>query len=171
MRSLAAVPVIVVLAVLTGCGGGDGSSSRDGSPKALTKAQYIARADDVCRANQKQLEPIERDLRALPTDDDGRGETKRIEPILERALAATRDGYERLRELPVPAQGKATVERWLASTARSIEAFEGVLQAVRADDREDARAPSERVDTLSTEQRRLARSYGFKACLSAASTD
>lgn len=170
MRSLAAVPVIVVLAVLTGCGGDDGSSG-DGSPKALTKAQYIARADDVCRANQKQLEPIERDLRALPTDDDGRGETKRIEPILERALAATRDGYERLRELPVPAEGKATVERWLASTARSIEAFAGVLEAVRADDREAARAPSERVDTLSTEQRRLARSYGFKACLSAASTD
>ena len=170
MRSLAAVAAIVVLAVLAGCGGDDGSSG-DGSPKALTKAQYIARADDVCRANQKQLEPIERDLRALPTDDDGRGETKRIEPILERALAATRDGYERLRELPVPAEGKATVERWLASTARSIEAFAGVLEAVRADDREAARAPSERVDTLSTEQRRLARSYGFKACLSAASTD
>ena len=166
MRSLAAALALAAL-VVAGCGGDD---SQD-APATLTKAQYIARADDICRANQNRLEPIEQDLQQLPTDAQGRGDTNRIEPILERALEATREGYERLRALPVPAEGKATVERWLASTASAIEAFAGVLEAVRDDDREAAREPSERVDRLSVQQRNLARSYGFKACRSAASTD
>lgn len=147
-----------------GCGGDDG-------PARLSKAQYIGRADDICRASQKRLEPIERQLQAIPRDAQGRGLTGQIAPILERALDATRDGYERLRALPVPAEDRAVAERWLASTAIAIAAFEDVVDAVRDDDREAARKPGERVDMLSEEQRRLARRYGFKACRSAASTD
>ena len=160
---------------VAGCGGDDGgaasSSSSGGAPAALTKAEYITKADAICRDTQKRLGPVEDDLDALPKDSQGRGKPKQIAPILARILDATNGGYERLKALPAPAEDRATLNRWLASTLESTAALEDLQTAVRAGDRAQAEGPGKRVESITTEQRRLARQYGFKDCRSAASTD
>jgi|GEM_PF-2395830 len=160
-----------------GCGGdddsgGSGSSSGGGSSDAtLTKAEYITSADDICRDNQKKIDPIEKQIDALAKDSQGRGEPKDIAPILERALNVTKAGFAKLKTLPEPAADKATLDRWLASNEEAFAALEELQLAVAENDRKKAQAPGTKIDRLSTEQRTLARTYGFKACLSAASTD
>ncbi|MGH2898299.1 MAG: hypothetical protein ACRDMZ_06455 [Solirubrobacteraceae bacterium] len=171
-------PLVVALAAaafaLAGCGGDETSSSSAGSGSGdatPTKAAYIAGADGICRDTQKTIDPIEADLDALPKDGAGRGEPAQIAPILDRTLAAARAGFERLTALPAPVEDSATLDRWLASTEESFAALEELQDAVAANDRAQAEAPARKVDALSGEQRTLARRYGFKACLSAASTD
>jgi hypothetical protein len=153
-------------------GGGSGSSSGGGASDAkLTKSQYIAKADAICRDNQTKIDPIEKDIDALSKDSQGRADTKAIAPILERALKVTREGFARLKELPEPAEDRATLDRWLTSNEESFDALEKLQAAVAENDRKKAEGPGADVDRLSTEQRTLAKKYGFFSCLSAASTE
>jgi len=159
-----------------GCGGsgaGGSSPSSKGAATAakLTKSQYIAKADAICRDNQTRIDPIEKDIAALPKDSQGRGEPKAIAPILERALKVTKEGFERLKVLPEPAEDRATLDRWLASNEESFVALRQLQAAVAENDRKKATGPGAVVDRLGTEQRTLAKRYGFVSCLSAASTE
>jgi hypothetical protein len=165
---------------LAGCGGDDtggsaSSSSSGGSADAaattLTKAEYIARSDAICRDDQKRIAPINKAIDDLPRDSQGRGTPKDIVPYLDQALEITKDGLAKLKALPIPADGKATAERWLASTEETVAALAELREAANANDRAKALAPSERVTRLSDEQRGLAKQYGYKDCNSAASAE
>ncbi len=142
-----------------GCGD-DGDSSSAG--KALTKAQYIAQADRICREVEAATKTYADQVDALP---EGSG-TERIGNILDGGLAETRKGVDRLKALQAPSEDRATVKAYFSSIDKAIVVYEGLVQAVRAEDEAKAKRYARQADPLFDEQRRLARQYGFKQCRS-----
>lgn len=140
--------------------GDDGESAS--SDKPLTKAQYISQADRICREVEASTKTYSDQVDKLPA---GAG-AERVGSILEGGLAETRKGVERLKALRTPTEDKATVEAYFASIDKAIAAYEGLVQAVRAEDEAKARRYAQRADPLFDEQRRLSTRYGFKQCRS-----
>lgn len=92
-----ALPLLLGIALLAGCGGGGGSSG-----KPLTKEQYAAKADDICGKYTQQTDSLARpaNLSDLSKVAD------QVLPILDKARGE-------LRKLRPPADEQATADAWL----------------------------------------------------------
>ena len=153
------------LAVAAGCGGGDGddeTASKDspGADKPLTKAQFIPRADAICRDVKQAQEPYSERIRALDRVDD----LRRLAPSLDGASGESRKGLARLRALPPPREDRATLDAYYAAAARLVAASAQLTDAARSNDRAKGRKVAATSGPLSAEQMRLADEYGFEEC-------
>lgn len=151
---------------VAGCGGGGGEgepAARDtAGAAALTKAQFIERADAVCRDIKRAQRPYNDRVREL-----ARGaELERVAPILEGALGESRRGLERLRDLQAqaPAEDRATFGDYLAAAGRLVAESEKLAEAARSGDRAAARDVAATADALSADEQRLADEYGLEDC-------
>ncbi len=146
---------------MAGCGEEKGSSKASGGAgKPLTKAQFIARADAVCRDVKRAQLPFTERVDKLPD----RTSIARVAPLLEGSLAESRAGLARLRALPAPRRDKAALDAYFGSAARLLEAHRRLADAARTNDREAGEQVARTTDALSHDQRRLATAYGFKDC-------
>lgn len=164
-RTFLAVLGIAALAV-GGCGGDDKKDStpagdtKQEEAKPLTKADYIAKADDICRDGKKATQPFEDKLDALPDDPD----VEDIAPILEDALVELRKTRERLGALPAPNEDKTTLDAYYASADKTLAIAAQLQEAADAGDEPKAKKIVESNQSNNAEQERLAKEYGFKAC-------
>ena len=142
---------------LGGCGNDDEPQDRP-----LTTAQFVARADRVCR-EVKQAQRIYSDRLAALRDGS---DLRRVAPILERAVGQTRKGRERLGALRVqaPAADRAAFDAYLAAADRLLAASTRLAEASRSDDRAAARRVADAERALSTEQQRRAAASGLDDC-------
>jgi len=144
--------------VLAGCGGGDDEAKDE----PLTKAQFVTRADAVCR-EVKQAQQADSDrLAALPAGT----ELERVAPILEGVVAQTRKGRERLGALRarVPSADRAAFDAYLSTADRLLAASTRLAEAARSGDRAAARRVADAEDALSAEQQRRAGESGLGDC-------
>jgi hypothetical protein len=169
-RTLVVVLGSAALAV-AGCGDGKSSTSSspaaDGSGQAAgaspTKGAYIARADAICRGVAKATQRYENQIDALPPGS----KPGAASGILDAGLAQTRKGLARLRALPAPREDRSTLDAYYDSFGRSLRAYTKLVDAARDNDRAQATRLASQTDALATEQRRLAKRYGFRECRSA----
>lgn len=152
---------------VAGCGGdgrGDAEpAARDPAGAApLTKAQFIDRADAVCRDIKQAQRPYHDRVRELAR---GAG-LERVAPILEGALGESRKGLERLRDLQAqaPDEDRATFGDYLAAAGRLVGESAKLAEAARSGDRAAARDVAATADALSAEEQRLADEYGLEDC-------
>jgi GrpB-like predicted nucleotidyltransferase (UPF0157 family) len=147
--------------VVAGCGGGEDDTSQRGA-KLLTKAPFIDRADAICREVKQAQRPHTDRLGALTRGAD----LRRVAPILEDALAQTRQGRKRLQTLRAlaPRQDRATLDAYFAAADRLLAASERLAEAAKSGDRAEGRRGAATADALSEEQRRRAEEYGFEDC-------
>lgn len=141
--------IVVTLAVSAGlvaCGGG-----------GLAKEEYIARADEICRASDRETEDLE-----VP-----RGVTETRE-FLEEAESITRRTLERLRELEPPEEDEARIEEMLTKVERAVDLLPQLGQALAQQDTQEGQADARQIATeiqeASSEAQEIARAYGFKEC-------
>jgi hypothetical protein len=118
------VGVVVVAALLTGCGGGDEANE---ATAHLTKAQYEQRAKAICAQAHAQ---IGEGLAALPRkiargDAIGRAEAR--EALTEVILPRVRSQYEAMRRLPPPRGDEDFLDLMLSTLSRSLETGEESL--------------------------------------------
>lgn len=141
-----ALAVAAVLVAAAGCAKGGGR---------LTKAEYITRADAICREiNEKGGEvsrPTGRDPEALAEYAD-----KTIEFVEPRV--------ERFKALKGPESDQASIDELNASFDRLISNLKGVAAAIRSGDREAGRKVTTELQMAIDKNRRLAKQYGFKEC-------
>ena len=123
--------------VVAGCGGGDDEPSGAGV-KPLTKAQFIARADAICREVKQAQRPHTERVQALTRGAD----LRQVAPILAAALAETRTGRERLEDLraQAPREDRAALDAYFAAADRLLAAGERLAAAAKAGDRAEAGA-------------------------------
>ena len=155
-RTGVAVLGAVALAV-TGCGGGDDDSAGD---RALTSAQFVAQAQAICRDVRRAHRPYTEQVQKLPA----RVAIKRLAPILEATLAASRQGLARLSALERPPADRAKVDAYLDTAEKLLDVQAQLARTARAGDRENGYRVSAPTVELSQDQRRLARAYGLKDC-------
>lgn len=159
MRAVLAAALAGAVLAVAACGGGDSGSS---GGETLTKAQYITRADRICKQLEEATRTYSEQVDALPAGAD----TTRIANILKSGLAKTRKGVERLKALKAPSEKRATLDAYFTSIDKAVVAYDGLVDAVSAKDEAKARRLARQIDPLFDDQRRLARQYGFQQCRS-----
>jgi hypothetical protein len=159
-------PALACCALLvSGCGGDSEDSSSSGSSsgadaaKPLTKAEYVAQGNKICKDTRKAQKPF--DDRA---DNLDRSDLPAAGKLFEEALVVTRDGYDRLKALSPPAADEAQVTEYLTAVERLLDNREKVIEPLRNDDRAAAAKVASADDGLDAKQDRLGDALGLNAC-------
>jgi hypothetical protein len=146
---LAAALLVLLLAALSGCGGGDKGSATDSEP--LTKAQFIKRASAICQredaAKARRLEKAAAPGKAVL--NGSRGELRKL--VVEVIIPLYRELISELASLEPPTKNKAQVERIVGT-------FEALLEEAEANP-----DPMIQTDPF-TKADELAASYGIQNC-------
>jgi hypothetical protein len=100
--------VLLVLAVVAGCGGGGG--------KRLSRQEFASKADAICTGYNRELTALKR-----PSSIAELGES------LDRLLVSFERARKKLSRLKPPENEQATVDQWLAQ----LEILQGDLKTVR----------------------------------------
>jgi hypothetical protein len=159
----------VAALVCAGCGDDKKDSDKkpadtdDAAPTAtqppLTKAQFIAKADVICRENKRATKKYDDRVDALDDDDyKGFGE------VLDDGLPELRKGVERLKALPAPTEDKATLDAYFASREKTFTVLEQVADVSKDGSKSDVEKIVNDNEDINETEKRLAKEYGFKVC-------
>jgi hypothetical protein len=112
--------VVVLAAVLGGCGGGSDSSS------SLTKAEYVKQADAICAERKKEwtgaTASYEKEAKEKKAESDPKLQKKLIEEVLtDTMLPALEKQLESLEDLGAPEGKEKQVEKMLASFSKQLD--------------------------------------------------
>jgi hypothetical protein len=140
-----AFPLLLAIVLAAGCGGGGG--------KRLTREEYAAKADEVCKKYNEQTKALENptNLRDLAKVAD------KTLPILDNALGD-------LRKLKPPENEQAKVDEWLTQ----VENLKGDLTEIRDkakdNDMQGVQAVVPKADEHNNRSNELATELGMKVC-------
>jgi hypothetical protein len=154
--------VIVASLLVTACssnGSPGASGGRDGSGGRLTKAQFIAKADQICTsANRKTL--------ALkpPTTPDPKALAKFLTKTGQIILVAA----NQLKALQPPAADQQKIDTLVSGLQKSANYFPALIQAVKAKDTQKVQQIMGQVQQASQQGTQIVKSYGFHVCAQAA---
>jgi len=146
-RALCGATVVLFLAA---CGGSSGP----------TKADYVRKANSVCRDAAKQVAALE-----VPGSDDVGDMPKSAAEV----VAVQRAALERIRDLKAPKQDRTEIAKWIALVDQTIDQAE--VSARSQKDGDITRAVTANVNGAALDRRadEIARSYGLRTCVQAAS--
>lgn len=147
MRRLALLFALVLAIVVAGCGGGGGGGDR------LSKDEYVAQADAICKEVEQKGDAIEE-----PTslEDVGR--------FVDEALPVFDDGLDRLRELRPPAELQDAVDDWLATGNETRDLLEELKDAAGDGDAAKVQELGGKGEDLDKKSDDLARQIGLEEC-------
>ena len=119
--ALAIVPVIAAAVVAIGCGGDSGSESTTaGGETALTKEEWIVRADAICAPGQGNISQAVNDLYSGPTPSQAD-----LDHYAKDVLAATVQGdIDKIRQLPAPEGNEEQIDRILGAAQDGVDQLE-----------------------------------------------
>lgn len=119
--ALALVPLMAVAVVSIGCGGDSGSESTTaGGETALTKEEWIARADAICAPGQQKISQAVNDLYRGPTPSQAD-----LDQYAKDVLAATVQGdIDKIGQLPVPQGNEEQIDRILQAARDGVDQLE-----------------------------------------------
>jgi len=150
--------LIVIIAVVNGigCGTGSGTSSSNLQTSALTKAQFVKRANAICTEG---LEQIPLDLSTYlgkHASDPGRSEgVVEAEAVKKTVLPKVKTKMEEIRALGSPSGDEEQVEAFLTSMQEAVESLES---------RKRLRSLAEDLGQAFVQESNLAREYGVSSC-------
>lgn len=160
------------MALLAACGGSNSSSSASSptattSASALTKAQFITRADAICtRANAKlksQQNVINAALKADQANDTATNR-QALGEAMNRGAQIASPLLDQLRALQPPASDRVVVAKYLSGVASQINLLQQFATAVENDDARGVKTISQQFAQGKASVRGLAQGYGFKVC-------
>jgi hypothetical protein len=143
---------------IAGCGGG----GADSTTATAGKAEYIARADAICRTEQAKRERLEgrvADLGAITA-----GETHEVALLLRRAADDLTVEIMRLRALRPPAADIRTPASLLSFLSDQVAHLDGWARAYDEGNEGEIRAFQIRIAEDSEKAAAVAQHYGFKVC-------
>ena len=141
--------IVVALGILGACSGGGG----------MTKADYVRRANAVCRSTAKQIAVLE-----IP----GRADVESMPQAAAEVVAVQRRSLDRLRDIKPPKKDREQVAKWIALVDQTIDQAE--LSASSQRDGDIPRAMTANVNGAALDRRadELAKRYGLTVCVRAA---
>jgi hypothetical protein len=124
----------------------------------LTKAQFIAGADAICRAEQVHLYKV-------ATARGGSLGSLRAGPgLIKHAVAIHETANARLEALPEPPRETGPIERWLTARTVATTVESDAAQALAGKDPAEAGSVQRERDRTSALARSLALAYGARVC-------
>ncbi|MCL4290657.1 MAG: hypothetical protein KJ051_10335 [Thermoleophilia bacterium] len=144
VRAAAAVAALALAGVAAGCGGGDGGGDR------LTKDEYIAQADAICKAANEKIDAL------------GEPETmEEIATLAADAIEIQEGSLAELRALKPPEEDEATLNEAYALVEQQVEVGKKVKAAAEAGDLEAIQTLIAENEPLDDQADKIAADYGL----------
>jgi hypothetical protein len=171
--------IFVVSLVALGCGSSssEGSSSATDAVRsgegALSRAEFIAKADALCEASRtkqeplrKKLEEVAREARSEEQDPEGLTDSTRRElaQTLGQLVAMTEASQAQVQALGPSQADAGQLEAVFQKTDSAFEASLAYGAALENHEDAKAQAIAERANAETRETAALAARYGFKVC-------
>lgn len=168
----AALGVALAALALAACGSaGDGSGRGTTSaaadtpekPRYLSKAQFIARADPICRSTYRQLDALDKRLKEQGLELGGQ-----VTPEAETAYVVARNKIERrqvrrLRALRRPRDSRP-VERYAEALERIIAISDSQIEVLSRADFDSYQTLRDVAHRAGARAKGIAEGYGFEIC-------
>jgi rubrerythrin len=168
--SLIVVAAVLVLALLAGCGvggdstGGSGSTSAEAAgPTKLSKAEFIAQADGICKATNETQAPLQKQFEQLQNAKGPNAEKELGESMTALASAGQAETKE-IRGLEPPKKDAAEVKRLLDSEEAALSVAAEAATALEEGDPETFYGLLETISAKSAVAQGYAEGYGLKVC-------
>jgi hypothetical protein len=133
---------------------------------APTKAEFIAKADAICkeaRANTSTTDEVKAALAALQANETAANRARYAKALRAQAkyLTATR---EKLQALEPPPEDRVTVSNYLEAGGTAISLAQSLATAVESRDVARITPLVDELNTKTTKAKGIAQGYGFKVC-------
>jgi hypothetical protein len=138
-----------------GGGGSDGGSgSSGGSGARIARADFVRRADRICRTTQQQL------ARDIKPDSNSPSNVTAYTSAVTKGL---RRAADRVEALGTPTSGPSPKE-FLAAERAKLDLIDELGDALKGQDAEKLQAVAARASRAANKTRRLGKAQGFKVC-------
>ncbi len=141
------------MALLPGCGGGGGAETTTTAP--LTRAEFVAKGDDICRQAAERYGQLQQEP---PTTSAGAADQTR------KLIAITGDELAQIKALSPPAELTAALDRYLGARERGVAILKQELKAAQSNDPGAFAAARATMAAGQVARLRLARAVGFEDC-------
>lgn len=148
IRAVGLAALVAAALGAAACGGGGG-----GEGERLTKAEYIAQADAICKDVNDRLDAL--------------GAAESIEEFAELAASAVEiqeDGLADLKELKPPEEDQATIDEALALLDQQLALSQQIQEAAAAGDEAKVEELIAQIEPIDSEADQLAVEYGLTEC-------
>jgi hypothetical protein len=158
VRAVSFAAAIALAGLLAACG----SSHPSTVASTITRAQFIVRADAICKASEARLAPV---LATEASALSGQSPNALVGgEALDKAQAIVRAGIAALRALPEPNADRTVLSRLFGAVGREAGALGTLATDFRESKTSAATAVEKEVTADSSLYRAIAAGYGFKRC-------
>jgi hypothetical protein len=154
LAALALLATIVALAAVFDIGpfGNDGGSSQ------LSKAQFVARGDEICKNAHDQYADLQRSVAKTSSE---------AAALQQKLIAISVDELNQIRALGAPSDLVPALDRYLRARERGIKVLNEGLKAAQNNDPLAYEKSKRKIFQGQAERTRLAHALGFTVCSSA----
>jgi hypothetical protein len=163
-RLVPAAAVIAFLAI-AGCGGGTKTVTvfrTQPGAESLTKGEYIAKADALCKTEEAKREELEHQVAELAPITSG--ETREVAALLHQQADNQMAEVKGLLALRAPSADAARLASLLSILSAQTSDLDDWADAYDQRNAKEIRSLQIRVAEHNAEASALARRYGFKVC-------
>jgi hypothetical protein len=145
----ATVSVLAIssIALIAGCGGGDGEE--------LTREELIAQGDEICKQGRQQFVELQKDPPQSAAESA---------ELTRQLIEITEEEIDDLRDLNAPAESQQALEEYLEAREAGLEILETGLQAAEDEDATAYAEAQAQIARSQVDRARLAERVGFKEC-------
>jgi hypothetical protein len=157
---IAVLGVLAALTIGSGCGGSDSSADTTVTVASLTKAEFVKRANGICRPGRSELAAaLLAYLKAHPAEVKRNAQRAGLEGTRAVVVPRVESQVEAIRELGAPAGDVVQVEAILTALERSAKTLEEMPEL----------RSGTQLNSTFQQASELARRYGLRSCAYAAS--
>jgi hypothetical protein len=143
LNVFAVVALLAAGAIATGCGSSDGNSDST-TTASLTKAEWIAKADAICKQGNQEINQATKQFQGKPTQAQfDQFATDTLAPSVQKQV-------DQIRALSAPGGNEAQVNAILDAAEADVNKVKANPSSIQGDPFADAN--------------KLARAYGLKVC-------
>lgn len=166
MRIACVMALLAGVGLLTSCGGSSSDSARGTDESGeLSKSEWVAQADEICKAQGATLAPLNREMDRL--NKSGLTAPKEIAEfaaILRKALPRSERGIRELQELEPPSKDSHAIAAVLAKDEETLELLDKTADEMEEGNIADAKLLSFKAAMANRTAQWMAQRDGLKLC-------
>jgi len=152
---------------LAGCGGSASSSTADIGALAkghLTKAEFINRADGICRRTREEQQDLKRELEDSSRSARSSEDLRKLAPLVREINDGTRRDLAHLHQLEPPPEDRESVRAMLAAVDSQVILTVSYAEALETGDVAKIESLAKPILADAENVEGMAQGFGLKVC-------
>jgi hypothetical protein len=155
------------LAMLAGCGGGDDGGGGGGGGEAMSREDFVAEANKICREGEEKINAKAQEVQQKLKDAGTSAEEqqKAVADVLEETAKEYDPYLERLQDLDPPEDLQQDWDKFLSGIGDAFELIPDLADATRDGDRDKLSELTTKFSQIAGDTRPFAQKYELDDCL------